>query len=179
MLRTYYGNGEECGRKSTEYAQVSETYHAVVDCLTLSDAKVFNFGSDWRRVIEILPEVAGYDDYVNLEDEIQNSKAEYPDWKDDPDILLGPGDTAVWLSLQTTTILWIIIVDEKAFNIDELLIIYLDMYRDVTVEGRLERDQCYIDWMFMRWEDGGRQLGFVMENGTVGADDAKSSEGEG
>ncbi|RDW70551.1 uncharacterized protein DSM5745_08062 [Aspergillus mulundensis] len=203
MLRTYY-DGEEGGAKFTEYTRVSETYHAVTDCLALCDAQLFNFGSEWRRVFDILPEIAGCrghqtdydasdinnvvgigrrlsayyprrpdrdmleDDYAELEDEIENSKAECPDWKENPDILLEPGDTAIRSLLRTATISWVIVVDEKAFRTDELLVIYFDMYQDVTVEGRLGLDQGYLDEMLMRWEDGGRPLGFVMENGTVG-----------
>ncbi|KAL3430687.1 hypothetical protein BDV09DRAFT_189070 [Aspergillus tetrazonus] len=172
MLRTYCGNVEEGDRKFAEYTQVSEIYRVVADCLVLSDAEIFNFGSDWRRIFEILPEIASckghqpdydasditnYDDYADLENEIRDSKAKYPDWKEDPDISLEPGNTVIRLSLQTT-----------AISTDELLIISLDVYQDVTIWGRLGLDQGYIDEMFMRWEDGGRPLGLVMENGTVG-----------
>ncbi|KAL4746451.1 hypothetical protein BDW72DRAFT_210399 [Aspergillus terricola var. indicus] len=201
MLRTYYGNGEEGDNKFTEYIQVSDTYEGAADCHALNDAELFNFGSDWRRIFDILPEIAGcqyhqpkydatginnvveigqsahypgrhdqemLDDYADLEEEILTSKAEHPDWKDDPDILLEPGDTVIRSLLRTATISWIIIVDEETFRTDTLLFKYLDMHQNVTVEGRLELDQGYIDEMLMRWEDGGRPLGYMMENGTVG-----------
>jgi hypothetical protein len=201
VLRTYYGNEGEGDRKFTEYIQVSDALDAVADCRALNDAEIFDFGSDWWRVFDVLPEIAGCryhqpgydasdinnvieiessgyyprrpdpevldDDYADLEEEIANLKAEHPDWKDDPDVLLEPGDTTIRSLLRAATISWIIIVDEKTFSTDELLFKYLDMHQNVTVEGRLELDQGYIDEMLMRWEDGGRPLGFVMENGTV------------
>ncbi|KAL5341644.1 hypothetical protein BJX70DRAFT_395707 [Aspergillus crustosus] len=47
-------------------------------------------------------------------EEIENSKAEYPDWKkENPDILLDTGDTAIRSLLRAVTLSWIIIVDEK------------------------------------------------------------------
>jgi hypothetical protein len=212
MLRTYYGDGEEAegDRKFGEYTRVSDTYDAVADVYALNNRALFDFGSDWRRVFEVLPEIAGCarhgslydaadgnnaveiqplaaysrwpdlemldDDFVDLAEEIQTSKAELPNWKEDPDILLEPGDTAIRSLLRTATISWIIIVDETTFKTDELLIVYFDMHQNVTVEGRLELDQGYIDEMLMRWEDGGRPLGIVMENGTVGERYRLSSE---
>ncbi|KAL2808124.1 hypothetical protein BJX63DRAFT_436445 [Aspergillus granulosus] len=215
MLRTYYGNGKEGDRKFIEYTQVSDDYDGHADCFALNNPELFNFGSDWRRIFEILPEIAGCkghytrlpnqeildEKYAGLAKEIRNCKAEYPNWKEDPDILLEPGDTTVRSLLRTTTISWIIIVDERTFETDELLIVYLDKNQNVTVEGRLELDQGYIDELLLRWEDGYRPLGIVMENGTVGekyrlsnesgrrffrltndleykADDARPSEGE-
>ncbi|KAL4931662.1 uncharacterized protein BDV17DRAFT_301801 [Aspergillus undulatus] len=210
VLRTYYGNGDEGDRKFMEYIQVSDALDALADCRALNDAEAFDFGSDWRRIFDILPEIAGCryhqpeydasdinnvvqigssdyhprrpdqevleDDYADLEEEIQNLKAEHSDWKDDPDVLLEPGDTTMRSLLRTATVSWIIVVDEKTFSTDELLITYLDMHQNVTVEGRLELDQGYIDEMLMRWEDGGRPLGFVMENGMVGERYKLSSE---
>ncbi|KAL3444520.1 hypothetical protein BJX65DRAFT_283462 [Aspergillus insuetus] len=107
-------------------------------------------------------------DFVDLAEEIENGKAEHPDWKDDPDVLLEAGDTTIRSLLRTVTLSWIIIVDETTFKTDELLIVYFDMHQSVTVEGRLELDPGYIDEILMRWEDGGRPLGIAMENGTVG-----------
>jgi hypothetical protein len=203
MLRTYYGDGEEAegDRKFGEYTRVSDTYDAVADVYALNNRALFDFGSDWRRVFEVLPEIAGCadgnnaveipplafysrwpdlemldNDFVDLAEEIQTSKAELPNWKEDPDILLEPGDTAIRSLLRTATISWIIIVDKTTFKTDELLIVYFDMHQNVTVEGRLELDQGYIDEMLMRWEDGGRPLGIVMENGTVGERYRLSSE---
>ncbi|CEN62742.1 hypothetical protein ASPCAL09373 [Aspergillus calidoustus] len=203
MLRTYYGDGEEAegDRKFGEYTRVSDTYDAVADVYALNNRALFDFGSDWRRVFEDLPEIAGCadgnnaaeipplasysrwpdlemldNDFVDLAEEIQTSKAELPNWNEDPDILLEPGDTAIRSLLRTATISWIIIVDETTFKTDELLIVYFDMHQNVTVEGRLELDQGYIDEMLMRWENGGRPLGIVMENGTVGERYRLSSE---
>ncbi|KAL4804120.1 hypothetical protein BDV18DRAFT_166278 [Aspergillus unguis] len=202
MLRTYHGNGEEGNRRFAEYTQVSDTYHGVADCYALDDIEIFNFGSDWRKIFDILPEIAGCkdhqpdydvgdigdgaevgqslyysrrpdqeildDDYEDLKDEIENSKAEYPNWKEDPDALLEPGDTVIRSLLRAVTISCIIIVDEKTFSTDELRVVYLDMHQNITIETRLELDQGYIDEMLMRWEDGFRPLGYVMENGIVG-----------
>jgi hypothetical protein len=190
--------------------QVSNALDASSDVYALNDRELFNFGSGWRRVFEILPEIAGckryqaeYDasdinnvfeiaplafyprrpdqelldiDFVDLAEEIENGKAEHIDWKDDPDVLLEPGDTTIRSLLRTATLSWIIIVDETTFKTDELLIVYFDMHQNVTVQGRLELDQGYIDELLMRWEDGGRPLGIVMENGTVGEKYRLSSE---
>ncbi|KAL3494682.1 hypothetical protein BJX62DRAFT_247086 [Aspergillus germanicus] len=207
ILRTDYGDrngdGEQGDRKFGEYMQVSDTLDARADVYALNDRELFDFGSsDWRRIFEILLEIAGckdhqvtYDasdinnvleigasayylrcpdqemldiDFVDLAEEIKNGKAEHPEWKKDPDVLLEPGDTTIRSLLRTATLSWIIIVDETTFKTDELLIVYFNMHQNVTVEGRLELDQGYIDEMLMRWEDGGRPLGIVMENGTVG-----------
>jgi hypothetical protein len=182
--------------------QVSDTLDARADVYALNDRELFNFGSDWRRIFEILPEIAGckdhqvtYDasdinnvieigasayysrrpdqemldmDFVDLAEEIENGKAEHPEWKVDLDVLLEPGDTTIRSLLRTATLSWIIIVDETTFKTDEWLIVYFDMHQSVTVEGRLELDQGYIDDLLMRWEAGGRPLGIIMENRTVG-----------
>jgi hypothetical protein len=91
-------------------------------------------------------------------------------------VLLEPGDTTIRSLLRTATLSWIIIVNETTFKTDEFLIVYFDMHQSVTVQGRLELDQGYIDELLMRWEDGGRSLGIVMENGMVGEKYRLSSE---
>ncbi|KAL4876957.1 hypothetical protein BJY04DRAFT_222633 [Aspergillus karnatakaensis] len=210
VLRTYYNHGEKGDKMFTDYIQVSDQIDAVADVYALNDAEVFDFGSDWWRVFDVLPEAAGcqqdrpyYDysdaknpgvikypdflprspdqemldeDLADVEEEIEKMKAEYPHWREDPDVLLEPGDTVVRSILRTVSISWIILVDEETFRTDQIVIKYLDMHQNVTVEDRMDLDQGYIDEMLMRWENGGRPLGIVMENGTIGDRYRLSSE---
>ncbi|KAL3462013.1 hypothetical protein BJX64DRAFT_259798 [Aspergillus heterothallicus] len=62
----------------------------------------------------------------------------------------------------------VIVVDEEAFETKECGVVYLDMYQDVTVEGRLVIDFGKINELIIRWEDGGSLLGIVFLEGKVG-----------
>jgi hypothetical protein len=59
VLRTYYGNGDEGGAQLTEYIEASATLDMEADWAVLNNAERFDFGSDWRRVFSVLPEIAG------------------------------------------------------------------------------------------------------------------------
>ncbi|KAL2835976.1 hypothetical protein BJY01DRAFT_252220 [Aspergillus pseudoustus] len=55
------GRGRSGDSKFSEHIQAFNTSNNVADCYALNDAEAFNFGfgSDWRRIFDILPEIAG------------------------------------------------------------------------------------------------------------------------
>ncbi|KAL2817160.1 hypothetical protein BJX63DRAFT_429879 [Aspergillus granulosus] len=184
MLRTYYSNSnaekERDDVKFIEYTTISENFEDVASWTALNDATLFNFGSDWRQIFSILPEVAGcretytrgpyqetLDLYLpNVKGSIEDAKAANPQWETNVDLLLEEGKNPIRSILSAASLSWLFIVDEHTFETDELLVVYIDMNQDVTIQGRLEVDQGDIDYMMLSREFGSPR-GMVIDEGTV------------
>jgi hypothetical protein len=162
-----------------EFAECSELHAMGADWSVLNDANLFNLG-DWKQVFYILPEIAGckrdYErtidperpdrKFAGLEAALDEAKSEHPDWKQDWNLLLEGNFVARGL-LFTATISWIWIVDKEAFETEQLLVVYFDRNQNVTVQGRMEFDQGYLDELTLNWYDGAPP-GTVIEKGSVG-----------
>jgi hypothetical protein len=182
VLRTYYDNAAEEGDAAfAEYTRVSENLDMVADWAALNNAELFNFGSDWRRIFNILPEIAGCRETFSrrpiqgiidmclpdVKGSIEEAKMANPQWKEDPSLLFEEGQSPLRSILAASSVSWIFIVDEHTFDTEELLVVYFDMNQDVTIQGRLEVDQAEIDDLLLSWELGSPE-GMVIDQGVVG-----------
>ncbi|KAL2783484.1 hypothetical protein BJX66DRAFT_349378 [Aspergillus keveii] len=180
VLRTYYGNVAEGDDKFAEYIRVSENIDMMADWAALNDAELFNFGSDWRRIFSILSEVAGCREMLShrpvqgiidmclpdVKGSIKDAKRANPHWRQDLTVLFEEGQSPLRSILAAWFISWIFIVDEHTFETDELLVVYLDMHQDVTIQGRLEVDQAEIDDLLLSRELGSPE-GIIIDQGVV------------
>jgi hypothetical protein len=181
VLRTYYGNVAEGDAKFAEYIQVSENIDMVADWAALNDKELCNFGSDWRRIFSFLPEIAGCRETFSrrpvqgimdmclpdVNGSIEDAKRTNRHWKEDFSLLFEEGQSPLRSILAASSISWIFIVDEHTFETDELLVVYLDMHQDVTIQGRLEVDQAEIDDLLLSRELGSSE-GIIIDQGVVG-----------
>ncbi|CAG8130201.1 unnamed protein product [Penicillium salamii] len=160
LLRTHYCTDEEEKARHDDLMSEwvdsdpieSEAWWAV-----LNNADLFNFGSEWRRVYEILPELAGplepeVDDRMriprarkaddletfrsDLKTQIAEAKEEAPEaWRDDRDTIID--SLAIGLQ-KCATRTYLILADEEAFRSGSLYVLYLDGFRNVIREGRMD-----------------------------------------
>jgi hypothetical protein len=129
----------------------SEAWWAVLD-----NADLFNFGSAWRRVYEILPEVAGpinpsVDDRLRiqracegeyldclrsrLKTQLAEAKADTEAWRKDRNAII---DSCAMELQNYATMTYLIIADEEAFLSGSLRVLYLDGFRNIIREGRMD-----------------------------------------
>lgn len=175
LLRTYYSNDEDENKRHDEMMEEwidvnqfgEEAWWAVLD-----DVDQFDFGSDWRRIYDILPEVAypiqfgsltGDDDkfirYIEPRDHVEMrsffkrdlaaAKQEDPEaWRNNRDSVI----ESVGMSLQrSATCTYIIIADEEAFESGRLRVLYLDGLRRIVREGRIEPERDDIGSIVGSW----------------------------
>lgn len=180
MLRTYYENGSAGDKKIAEYADTSDNYAESADWAVLDDAELFNYGSDWKRILSVLPEIIGFSinyqraplqakldrDLPKLKGAFTRAQREHPDWKQDVNLLLNGNGYARDL-LCAVSMGWLWIVDEEAFETDKLLVVYLDVKQDITVQGRMDVDQGDMDEILLKWYDR-VPPGPIFDEGTVG-----------
>jgi hypothetical protein len=148
----------------------------------LDDADLFDFGSDWRRVYEILPEVAGplcpklhntwtkrffepghYDTMRSyFKKELAEFKQNKPEvWKRDRDAVIEEVAMALQKSATST---YIIIADEEAFQTGGLRVLYLDGFRNIIREGRIDPEIDDISNLVTDWMETNE----LLEGSTVG-----------
>ncbi|KAL2811881.1 hypothetical protein BJX63DRAFT_443865 [Aspergillus granulosus] len=168
MLRTYYENGSE------------DNYADSADWAVLDDAELFNYGSDWKQILSVLPEIIGFSmayrrassqakldrALPKLKGAFTRAKREHPGWKQDVNLLL-IGNRYARDLLCSVSMGWLWIVDEEAFETDKLLVVYLDAKQDITVQGRMDVDQGDMDEILLKWYDR-VPPGPIFDEGTVG-----------
>jgi hypothetical protein len=98
---------------------------------------------------------------------IIDAKRANPRWKEDLRLLFEEGQSPLRDMLAASSISWVIIVDERTFETDELLVVYFDMNQKITIQGRLEVNQAEIDDILLSWERGPPE-GMVINQGRVG-----------
>ncbi|OJJ54421.1 hypothetical protein ASPSYDRAFT_35128 [Aspergillus sydowii CBS 593.65] len=180
MLRTYYENSSAGDQKIAEYADTSDNYAESADWAVLDDAELFNYGSDWKQILSVLPEIIGFStvyqraplqakldrDLPKLKGAFTRAKREHPGWKQDVNLLLNGNGYARDL-LCAVSMGWLWIVDEEAFKTDKLLVVYLDLKQNITVQGRMDVDQGDMDEIQLKWYDR-VPPGPIFDEGTVG-----------
>lgn len=132
----------------------------------LNDATLFNFGSDWQRVYDIVPEVGGPGiDAIykrspaqeNVEDSregfktmLRTTKQNEPDrWREDPHPFIE--QEAAYL-LRNVATAFMLVADQKAFETDgQLRLLYLDWRRNIIPETRVEAESQTITDVIMDW----------------------------
>ncbi|KAJ5400957.1 hypothetical protein N7465_011446 [Penicillium sp. CMV-2018d] len=185
LLRTYYSTEEGERAKHDEMLHIwvdsgpfdGESWWAVLD-----NAEHFDFGSDWRRIYEILPEVAGplspevedgwvprfrgpeYFDYIRPEFKAQLAEAKEKnpeEWRE------GGRDTIIenlamrFHKLSTRT--YLILMDQEAFQSGSPLLLYLDGFRNIVREGRLDPEFHDLFGIISKWMNSE-----LLENTVVG-----------
>jgi hypothetical protein len=177
FLRTHYDPEDD--ETMEEWVSASEEFENQAWWACLNDATLFNFGSDWQRVYEIMPEVAGpvsgagYKRYPSSEI-VDMSRAEFkaclakakqnePDrWREDPHGLIEVEGADL---LRTVAAAYILVADQTAFETGHVRLIYVDGKRDVIRETRV--DAQTITDVIMDWD----QLNLppeLWEEGTIG-----------
>ncbi|KAL4923138.1 uncharacterized protein BDV17DRAFT_297270 [Aspergillus undulatus] len=183
MLRTHYGGISDPAEGSNDDSRHGDDDATTVEFTECSE--LYAMGADWSVLtmptfFYILPEIAGckrdYErtidperldrKFAGLEAALDEAKSEHPDWKQDWNLLLEDNFVARGL-LFTATISWIWIVDKEAFETEQLLVVYFDRNQNVTVQGRMEIDQGYLDELTLNWYEGAPP-GTVIEEGSVG-----------
>ncbi|GLI78223.1 hypothetical protein PoHVEF18_006531 [Penicillium ochrochloron] len=146
LLRTHYSNDEDEKKRHDEMMEKwtngeifgDEAWWAVLD-----DADIFNFGSDWRRIYDILPEVSypiefgciTKDDHRDL---AARKQSDPQAWRDDRDSVI----ESVGMTMQSSaTTTYIFIADEETFESGRPRVIYLDGLRRIVREGRMDPER--------------------------------------
>lgn len=166
LLRTHYSNDEDEKKRHDEMMEKwtngeifgDEAWWAVLD-----DADIFNFGSDWRRIYDILPEVSypiefgciTKDDHRYFvryiepceygemrpffkRDLAARKQSDPQAWRDDRDSVI----ESVGMTMQSSaTTTYIFIADEEAFESGRPRVIYLDGLRRIVREGRMDPER--------------------------------------
>jgi hypothetical protein len=116
--------------KFAEYIRVSENIDIVADWAALNDKELFDFGSDWRRIFNILPEIAGCREMFSrrpvqgiidmclsdVKGSIDDAKRTNPHWEEDFTLLFEAGQSPLRSILAASSISWIFIVDGHTFE---------------------------------------------------------------
>lgn len=161
FLRTYYSTEEGERAKHDELMNRwvdSDPFEAESWWAVLDNADHFNFGSDWRRVYEILPESAGpislevdgkwiprfrgpdyYDDVrYDFKREVTEAKEQNPEaWREGRDAII---ERLAMRLHKLATRTYLILADEEAFRSGSLRLLYLDGFRNIVREGRMDPD---------------------------------------
>ncbi|KAJ6022826.1 hypothetical protein N7499_008145 [Penicillium canescens] len=180
FLRSYYNPEDD--EKMEEWVDASEEFRNQAWWACLNDATLFNFGFDWQRVYDIMPEVAGpvsdagYTRYPSPEivemsrtqfrTSLRKTKQSEPHrWREDPDRFI---EFEAADLLRTVAAAYILVADQKAFETGgQVRLIYVDGKRNVIQETRVEADAQTITDVIMDWD----QLNLppdLWEEGTIG-----------
>ncbi|KAB8199237.1 hypothetical protein BDV34DRAFT_231414 [Aspergillus parasiticus] len=160
FLRTHYDPGDD--ERMERWTSASEEFEDQAWWACLNNAELYNFGSDWQRVYEILPEIAGPSTggLVSLETLslirsgfkrwLSEAKQIEPElWRKDPHRFIERKASRL-LSAVTTS--YILLADQEAFETDgRLRLIYLDNKRNIVRETRVDADGQTITDIIMAW----------------------------
>jgi hypothetical protein len=112
FLRTHYNPDDN--DKMNEWVHENDLFEDDAWWACLNDPHLFNFGSDWQQVYEIMPEVAGSVDRVKVTEESANP-------------------------LQNVTMAaYIVIAEQEAFQTGLLRLFCLDDDRKIVWEARVD-----------------------------------------
>ncbi|KAJ5372783.1 hypothetical protein N7517_004789 [Penicillium concentricum] len=169
LLRTHYSADEgERGRHAELMAEWRDSFDSEDWWAVLDNEDLFNFGSEWRRVYHILPEIAGplvlnVDDRWRIPRAAQNVDEFRPSfktrldevkekdpkaWREDRDAIID--SCAIGLQNYVTRT-YIILADEEAFRSGWLRVLYLDGFRNIVREVRSDPVLDDISSMIGTW----------------------------
>ncbi|OQD77709.1 hypothetical protein PENDEC_c002G01583 [Penicillium decumbens] len=162
FLRTYYDPEED--EKMEEWVSASEEFENQAWWASLNDATLFNFGSDWQHVYEIMPAVAGPVSGAGYK-RYPSSEINEPDlWREDPYGLIEVEGADL---LRIATVAYILVADQTAFEIGYVRLVYVDGRRNV-IWGTPVDAQTITD-VIMDWDQLNLPLEFWEEGkGTIG-----------
>ncbi|THC98090.1 hypothetical protein EYZ11_002442 [Aspergillus tanneri] len=163
LLRTYY-NPEDDG-KINKWTADQNLFERNDTWTRLDDPEFFNFGPDWRRIYDILPEVAGpmnhplrrsvAEEHIkSFQEQFKNFlsswKQKHPEeWSTDPEKFI----ENCALRLQTIFVKsMLLIADQEAFQTGNAWLLFLDGQRNIIREGRVNLNKKGIDDIAMDYD---------------------------
>lgn len=180
FLRTHYGAEDD--EKMEEWVGASEEFENEAWWACLNDGPFFDFDSDWQRVYDIMPEVAGpvsgaaYKRYPSSEI-VEMSRSQFKSSLDktkQSQTVRWRGDLHRVIELAASDLLravaatHMLVADQEAFETGgQLRLIYVDGKRNTIRETSIEADAQPITDVIMDWD----QLNLspdLWEDGTVG-----------
>ncbi|KAJ5666093.1 uncharacterized protein N7477_008541 [Penicillium maclennaniae] len=171
FLRTHYSVEEDKRTKEDELMDQwasSGEFEYEAWWASLNDATQFDFGSEWRRVFEILPEIAGPgsggsltertlkraldledNDLVELrvwfKEALHREKQRDPyRWRENREAVIEEAATSMQ---HVITEIYMIIADEEAFRSGRLLVVFLDGFRNIIRQARFDTDEYDVDYI--------------------------------
>lgn len=170
IICTHYNPDDD--DKMAEWVEAEEEFRDNAYWACIDDVNHFDFGSDWKMIYDILPEVAGQknaprykippdsaaEEALSLairrsqfKDYLRELKQSDPaKWRDDPHYMIE--SAAVDLQCDVCA-LQIIIMDQEAFETERPLLVSVDYRRNVIRETRFElNDQSMVD-IYTSWLD--------------------------
>ncbi|KAJ5626375.1 hypothetical protein N7510_002684 [Penicillium lagena] len=155
FLRTYYNPGDD--GKMNEWVHETDLFEDNPCWVCLNNPYLFDLGSDWQRVYEIMPEAAGPVAYtqrpagssgLRFKKTLHRTKQNSPHkWREDrvTEVSGGP--------LQNITIAtYIVIADQEAFQTGRLRLLCLDDQRNIVREVRVDRNRHQITDFILHWD---------------------------
>lgn len=181
MLRTHYNpNASELegdDAKLASWIHADETFWDEADWACLDDPEVFNYGEEWDRIFDVIPELTigsfsdpqlltrpkfpptdadlslgkeWRDDFKRF---LRIQKREFPEeWKRNPHSLINKAAGSLhrmWCARP------LVIVDKEAFETGYGRVIYIDSRRNIIRETRFDLNDpyCYLYEITMDWFD--------------------------
>ncbi|OJJ30809.1 hypothetical protein ASPWEDRAFT_118459 [Aspergillus wentii DTO 134E9] len=168
LLRTHYSpdppQRSMDDEKIEEWAHASEMLQDRLDWAYLNDPTLFNFGPDWHRIYEIMPEAAGPMDgsgvrkqepsdlsLPQFKDALREHK-HFEEWKEDKQKYI---ENMASSMQRDVTAAYMLIADEEAFETDHLRLLYVDYKLNIIRESRVEADGQWITDLIMDWDQAG------------------------
>ncbi|KAJ5707151.1 hypothetical protein N7488_006952, partial [Penicillium malachiteum] len=155
ILRTYY-NSDKAERsvddiRFAEWIRLDELLADEADWACLDDPELFDFGDQWERIFELVPELTSH---PSSEDYLKTVRPKFPPL----DSEISPSDIHF-----TCTANHLIILDLEAFETGHACIVYPDNRRNIVRQTRFEIvhgcfEEILLDWFDIvltdwLWED--------------------------
>ncbi|RYP24056.1 hypothetical protein DL765_000784 [Monosporascus sp. GIB2] len=137
ILRTYYGgDSDERMAEILEEDELSDAFFSpdIQWWRVLNDPELFDFGDDWERVLEILPELVGQSGFKVFRGVPAEGLAEARD-SDDP-----VGDIQYLASIGHGPLL---VADKEAFEENELRALFLDGHGNIIRDSTLKPENIF------------------------------------
>ncbi|KAI1454924.1 hypothetical protein F4805DRAFT_437964 [Annulohypoxylon moriforme] len=167
-LRTYYRDGDD---QFTEWREIDEDYDPAFDegsafWTKLDDPDMFNFGENWERFFDILPELAGPQqvysrvfgsgygsNYLDSKrQKLRDAVARVEDKVEEVE------DGLIGTSLQVIAVeTYLLLADAKAFETRKLRVLFLDAWGNIVRHSRIEPEDIFelrSRWGAAKYRDG-------------------------
>jgi hypothetical protein len=161
FLRTHY-KPEDDG-KMNEWAYETDLFEDNPCWICLNDPRLFNFGSDWRRVYEIMPEIARAVDRTlripepselgnipgSFKAGIHANKQSSPlEWTQNR---VNMTKASAKRLQNISRVAYIVIADQEAFQTGQLRLLCLNDQRNIVREVRLDQKPVEITGLISHW----------------------------
>ncbi|KAJ5240325.1 uncharacterized protein N7469_001916 [Penicillium citrinum] len=155
VLRTHYQPEDE--EKFRNWITEPLTSRRIPWWAFLDDKNFYDFGADWRRVYNVMPEIAGpmggqsrrspdHREINYFRKEFKRNLRRQGIWE--PKI-----NEDIALRLQrVVTATYILIADQEAFDTGCLWLLYLDCYRNIVREAHINAEKVGISEVILHWE---------------------------